>query len=74
MKIRNLQLPSGTTEGVPMLIDASLSTEQAVAVFELIDDLREQILRHYSPQIQEYYRCGRVTDRRSDAEQNGEPF
>jgi hypothetical protein len=44
MKIRHLQLPSGTTEGIPFLIDANLSTEQAVAVFELPDDLREQIL------------------------------
>ena len=46
MKIRHLALPSGTTEGIPLLIDATLSTEQAVAVFELIDDLHEQIVRH----------------------------
>ena len=63
MTIRHLELPSGTTDGIPLLIDANLSTEQAVAVFELIDDLREQILRHYSPQIQKYYRRNRVTER-----------
>jgi hypothetical protein len=61
MKIRHMELPSGTTEGIPLLINVTLSTEQAVAVFELIDDLREKILRHYSPQIQEYYRRNRVT-------------
>lgn len=57
------------------------TTEQTVAVFELIDDLREQIVRHYAPQIQECYRRIRVqsvarrtvstTTSRSDA--SGEP-
>ena len=75
MKIRHLELPSGTTDGIPLLIDANLSTEQAVAVFELIDDLREQIVRHYAPQIQEHYRRNRVTDARSTHdEQDDEPF
>jgi hypothetical protein len=75
MKIRHLELPSGTTEGIPSLIDANLSTEQAVAVFELIDDLRAQIVRHYAPQIQEYYLRNRVTNGYwTDAEQDGEPF
>ena len=75
MKIRHLELPSGTTDGIPLLIDANLSTEQAVAVFELIDDLREQIVRRYAPQIQEYYRRNRVTDARSTHdEQDDEPF
>ena len=59
--------PSGTTDGIALFIDANLSTEQAVAVVELIDDLREQIVRHYAPQIQDHYR-------RTDAEQDGEPF
>ncbi len=75
MKIRHLELPSGATDGIPLLIDANLSTEQAVAVFELIDDLREQIVRRYAPQIQEYYRRNRVTERSSsDPEHDDEPF
>jgi hypothetical protein len=75
MKIRHLELPSGITDGIPLLIASNLSTEQAVAVFELIDDLREQIVRHYAPQIQAYYRRNRVTNRHStDAEQDDEPF
>lgn len=75
MKIRHLEQPSGTTDDIPLLIDANLSTEQAVAIFELIDDLREQIVRHYAPQIQEFYRRNRITNRHTTAaEQNGEPF
>lgn len=75
MKVAHLELPSGTTEGMPLLIDGNLSTEQAVAVFELVNDLREQIVRHYAPQIQEYYRHNQVTNRQSKAaEQDGEPF
>ncbi|WP_426212644.1 hypothetical protein [Massilia sp. TWP1-3-3] len=75
MKIRHLELPSGTTDGILLLGDANLSTEQVVAVFELIDDLREQIVRHYAPQIQEYYRQKRVTNGHStDAEKDGAPF
>ena len=62
MKIRHLELPSGTTDGIPLLIASNLSTEQAVAIFELIDDLREQINRHYAPQIQDHYRRNRVTN------------
>lgn len=62
MKIRHLNLPSGTTEGVPVLIDARWTTEQAVAVYELLDDLREQIWRHYGPQLQQHYREDRVED------------
>ena len=41
----------------------------------IADQLREQIVRHYAPQIQEYYRRNRVTNGHStDAEKNGELF
>lgn len=52
MKIRHLQLPSGITQGIPLLIEANWTPEQAMAVFELINDLREQIWAHYAPQLQ----------------------
>lgn len=55
MKIRHLQLPSGINEGIPLLIDAHWTSEQALAVVALLDDLREQIVRHYMLQIQAYY-------------------
>jgi len=62
MKIRHLDLPSGTTEGIPFLIDDRWTTEQAVAVFELLDDLRTQIWRQYGAQIQQRYLEDRVVD------------
>ena len=77
MKIRHLMLPSGITEGIPVLIEARWTPEQAVAVFELLDDLREQIVRHYSSQIQAYYLENRVPDGRpsnTDPEIDGDPF
>ena len=39
---------------MPLVIDANLSTEQAVAVFEMIDDMRQQIFHHYAAQIYKY--------------------
>jgi hypothetical protein len=62
MKIRHLDLPSGTTEGIPVLIDERWTPEQAMAVYELLDDLRAQIWRHYGPQLQQHYRDDRVED------------
>ncbi|PWF39930.1 hypothetical protein C7C56_026450 [Massilia glaciei] len=60
--MRNLNLPSGTTEGIPLLIDARWTTEQAVAVYELLDDLCEQLWRHYGPQLQQHYSEDRIVD------------
>ena len=77
MKIRHLQQPSGITEGIPLLVDAHWTPEQAVAVIELLDDLREQILRHYAPQVQAYYRDNLIqagTPPDSDPEIDREPF
>lgn len=62
MKIRHLLLPSGITDGIPVLVESSWMPEQAVAVIELLDDLREQIVRHYAPQIQAHFRADRITD------------
>jgi hypothetical protein len=63
MKIRHLELPSGTEQGIPLLINERWSTEQAVAVVELLDDLREQIWRHYELQLYTYFREDRVTEK-----------
>ena len=63
MKIRHLHLPSGTTEGIPVLIDANRSLEQAVAVYEVLDDLRAQIWQHYGTKIQQHYLGARVIER-----------
>ena len=39
--------PSGLNKGLELLIDPHGSPEQAMAVFELLDDLRDLILAHY---------------------------
>ena len=63
MKIRHLQLPSGITQGIPLLIEANWSTEQVVAVVELLDDLREQIWRHYELQLYTFYSENRIQEK-----------
>jgi hypothetical protein len=42
---KHLQLPSGLRSGIGLLIDKNWTTEQAVAVVELLDDLHEVIVR-----------------------------
>lgn len=71
MKIRHLELPSGTEQGIPLLISEHWSAEQAVAVIELLDDLREQIWRHYELPLYTYFRENRVTEK--DVGTSGEP-
>jgi hypothetical protein len=68
MKIPHLDLPSGTTQGIPFLIDAHWTPEQAMAVFELINDLGDQIWAHYGQQLQSLYR-----DDRRPRDNNGAP-
>ncbi|MEN3291435.1 MAG: hypothetical protein V7642_688, partial [Burkholderiales bacterium] len=48
------QLPSGIQRGLPLLIAADGSAEQALAVFELLTDLREVIWRQYQIPIQDF--------------------
>ena len=54
--MKHLHLPSGLQTGIGLLIDKNWTTEQAVAVVEMLDDLREVIVRHYQPQIEELMR------------------
>ena len=42
------------------------SPEQALAVYEFLDDLRERILDQYREQIQEQYRIDRQGDAQPD--------
>ena len=39
--------PSGLHRGLELLIDPEWSPEQALAVIELLDDLRDRIWTHY---------------------------
>jgi hypothetical protein len=45
--------PSGLNTGLDFLISKNWTPEQALAVFELLDDLRERIFNHYQIPIQE---------------------
>lgn len=54
--------PSGFQHGLELLIDPSWSPEQAMAVIELIDDLRDRIWSHYEIVLQQKFREERVTE------------
>lgn len=45
-------LPSGLQRGLPLIVSADWSAEEALAVFELLNDLREVIWDHYQIPIQ----------------------
>lgn len=60
-------LPSGLQHGIPFILDPDWSPEQALAVVELLDDLREVIWRRYELQIFELKRQQQWT-------QSGPPF
>jgi hypothetical protein len=53
---------SGLTRGLPFLIPADWTPEQAQAVFEVLDDLRERIWEHYALALQELYQQQRMPD------------
>ena len=48
--------PSGLRRGSKFFIDPAWSPEQALAVVELLDDLRERIWAHYAIALSEEYR------------------
>ena len=51
--MKNHQQPSGLNIGLDFLISSDWTPEQAWAVVELLDDLRDRILNHYLVTIQE---------------------
>jgi hypothetical protein len=57
-----IQQPSGLDRGLPLIISAQWTPEQAWAVFELLDDLREAIWNHYAADIQDLARDQRAPD------------
>jgi len=54
--MKNYHQPSGLDSGLDFLISTDWTPEQAWAVVELLDDLRDKILRHYLVPIQELLR------------------
>lgn len=68
--------PYGLSNGLEVLIDKNWTPEQACAVFELLDDLRERIWEHYQPVLSEYYANERIyrTEPPLHDPPSGEPF
>ena len=48
--------PSGLQHGLQLLIDPDWSPEQALAVIELLDDLRDRIWAHYEFDLRNRFR------------------
>ncbi len=53
--------PSGLHHGIDLLIDPHWSPDQAMAVIDLLDDLRDRIWAHYEPVLIDKYREEHVT-------------
>ena len=54
--------PSGIKQGLELLIDPNWSQEQALAVIELLDDLRDRIWSHYKIVLHQKPRNERITN------------
>ena len=54
--MKNYHQPSGLDSGLDFLISTDWTPEQAWAVVELLDDLRDRIFNHYLVSIQELLR------------------
>lgn len=64
--------PSGVHRGLQLLVPETWSPEQALAVFELLDDLRELIAERYLADIQGALQRERQPDH--DPRQTDLPF
>jgi hypothetical protein len=64
--------PSGLHHRLPLSIDPQWSPEQAMAVIELLDDLRDRIWTHYESALLDKYRDDRIT--RNDRPLTDPPF
>jgi hypothetical protein len=71
---RLAHLPSGTTRGLDFLIPDNWSPEQALAVVELIEDLRWRICMHYDLALQDLLRKRRSPPGDPHVNDIGDPF
>ena len=78
--MKTYRQPSGLTIGLDFLIDSDWTPEQALAVVELLDDLKDRILLHYQLPIMELMREERGIDPLDDLDdrniwcENEQPF
>ena len=66
--------PSGLSRGLPFTVDATWAPEQALAVLELLDDLRDRIWTHYGLAIQNLLREQHPIDEPLDDYDQDLPF
>jgi hypothetical protein len=66
--------PSGLSRGLPFTVEATWTPEQALAVWELLDDLRERIWTHYGGAIQNLMREQRINSESLDDYDQDLPF
>lgn len=64
--MRRHHQPSGLCRGLELLIDPDWSPEQALAVIELLDDLRDRIWAHYELALATRFRDQRPTHRKAE--------
>lgn len=64
--------PSGLHRSLELLIDPHWSPEQAMAIVELLDDLRDRIWAHYEMALAQRFHEDRVT--RHDVVIDDPPF
>lgn len=73
--MKHLQLPSGLQSGLPMVIDDDWSTEQVVAVAELLEDLLHVIHSRYQGELYAHWKATRITQVEVDTStKDGESF
>lgn len=78
--MKTYRQPSGLTIGLDFLIDSDWTPEQALAVVELLDDLKDRIFLHYQLPIMELMREDRGIDPLDDLDdrniwcENEQPF
>jgi hypothetical protein len=74
--MKHLQLPSGLQSGLPMVIDDDWSTEQVVAVAELLEDLLHVIHSRYQGKLYDHWKTTRITQFEVDGsnDDEGVPF
>lgn len=70
-------LPSGLQHGIPFIIQDDWSPEQALAVVELLDDLREVIWNRYQLELFELLReqrCSQTPSASASIDKTDPPF
>jgi hypothetical protein len=74
--MKDMHLPSGRLSGLPMVIDDDWSTEQVVAVTELLQDLLHVIHSRYEGELYAYWQATQITEFDVDGsiDDEGVPF